>query len=47
MIRIQNNLEELITELSGYNLAKTLHIKDVANRVLLYLYKNLKTSSLK
>ena len=44
VIRIQNNLEELITEWSGSKLAKILHIKDMATSVFLYLYKNLKTS---
>ena len=44
VIRIQNKLEELITEWSGSKLAKTFNIKDMATRVLLYLYKNLKTS---
>ena len=46
VIRIQNDLEELITEWSVSKLAKTLDINDMATRVFLYLYKNLKTSSL-
>ena len=33
VIKIQNNLEELITEWSGSKLAKTLHTKDMPTRV--------------